>query len=165
VHWLWHGCNSGWWPILWFVGKIIVGIFVFVWLRGTLPRLRYDQFMALGWKVLIPINLVWILAVTTIHVLRDRGWPSWEATAIPLAAVLFIVVFPALMIWEGITARAAADKLYAEELEAEQDRTFPVPPLDLVVPSVPAPKPPQSPQRVTAGVSTSKAVLEHGDEG
>ena len=61
---LWHGANAGWWPMLWFTAKVIVGIFVFVWLRGTLPRLRYDQFMAFGWKVLIPINLVWILAVT-----------------------------------------------------------------------------------------------------
>ena len=60
---LWDGANSGWWPILWFVAKVVLAIFVFVWLRGTLPRLRYDQFMHLGWKVLLPINLVWILAV------------------------------------------------------------------------------------------------------
>ncbi len=85
---LWHGANHGWWPILWFVAKVVIGIFVFVWLRGTLPRLRYDQFMAFGWKVLIPINLVWILAVSSIHVLRDRGWSSLKATALPLAVVL-----------------------------------------------------------------------------
>src|SRR5664279_3346087 len=85
---LWSGANSGWWPILWFVAKVILAIFVFVWLRGTLPRLRYDQFMQLGWKVLLPINLVWILAVTTIHVLRDRGWPAWESTALPLTVVI-----------------------------------------------------------------------------
>ena len=64
---IWHGANSGWWPMLWFLVKVILGIFVFVWLRGTLPRLRYDQFMRFGWKVLIPINLVWILAVATIQ--------------------------------------------------------------------------------------------------
>ena len=64
---LWDGANSGWWPMLWFVGKVVLCIFVFVWLRGTLPRLRYDQFMPFGWKVLIPINLVWILAVTSIR--------------------------------------------------------------------------------------------------
>ena len=84
-----------------------LAIFVFVWLRGTLPRLRYDQFMHLGWKVLLPINLVWILAVTTIHVLRDRGWPAWESTALPLGVVILLVVLPALVIWEGVTAQPA----------------------------------------------------------
>ena len=44
---LWTARTHGWWPILWFVAKVVIGIFVFVWLRGTLPRLRYDQFMAL----------------------------------------------------------------------------------------------------------------------
>src|SRR5262249_4736437 len=60
---LWSGANSGWWPVLWFFGKLLVFIFVFIWLRGTLPRLRYDQFMRIGWRVLIPVSLVWILAV------------------------------------------------------------------------------------------------------
>ena len=54
---LWSGANTGWWPLLWFFGKVCVFIFVFIWLRGTLPRLRYDQFMKFGWKVLIPVSL------------------------------------------------------------------------------------------------------------
>ena len=45
-------------------GQGRIFIFVFVWLRGTLPRMRYDQFMHLGWKVLIPINLAWIMGFT-----------------------------------------------------------------------------------------------------
>ncbi len=52
--------ERGWWPVLWFLGKLLVFIFVFIWLRGTLPRLRYDQFMKLGWKVLIPVALAWM---------------------------------------------------------------------------------------------------------
>jgi NADH-quinone oxidoreductase subunit H len=132
---LWHGANAGWWPLLWFVSKVVLGIFVFVWLRGTLPRLRYDQFMAFGWKVLIPINLVWILAVSAIHVLRDRGWSSFKATALPLAIVLLVIVVPALMILEGSAARKLARQDDEDEDEAQQPRTFPVPPMDLVVPT------------------------------
>src|SRR5207247_5254762 len=49
---LWSGANTGWWPLLWFFGKLFAFVYVFIWLRGTLPRLRYDQFMRLGWKVL-----------------------------------------------------------------------------------------------------------------
>ena len=49
--------NQGYWPFLWFMGKVIFFIFIFIWLRGTLPRLRYDQFMAFGWKGLIPFSL------------------------------------------------------------------------------------------------------------
>ena len=64
---VWPGANQGYWPLLWFIGKVLLFIFVFIWLRGTLPRLRYDQFMAFGWKVLIPISLVWIIAVASIR--------------------------------------------------------------------------------------------------
>jgi NADH-quinone oxidoreductase subunit H len=67
----WAGANEGYWPVLWFFGKVLFFIFIFIWLRGSLPRLRYDQFMAFGWKRLIPIALVWIVAVATMRVARD----------------------------------------------------------------------------------------------
>ena len=70
---LWPGANSGWWPLLWFFGKIAVFLFVFIWLRGTLPRLRYDQFMQLGWKVLIPVSLVWIVLVAAVRAVTRPG--------------------------------------------------------------------------------------------
>ncbi len=155
VHAIWSGCNSGWWPVIWFVLKVVIGIFIFVWLRGTLPRLRYDQFMALGWKVLIPINLVWILAVTAIHVLRDRGWESWKATALPLAIVLLVVVVPALMMLEGASARRLARRAEDDEDAAQEEPTFPIPPMDLVVPTGLKAKP-------MATVS-APASLEKGD--
>jgi NADH-quinone oxidoreductase subunit H len=127
-----------------------------VWLRGTLPRLRYDQFMHLGWKVLIPINLVWIMAVTAIHVLRDRGWEAWKATTVPLALVLLLVVVPALMMWEGATSRRAADRAADDEHEARLTPTFPTPPMDLVVPS---------PKRLaTASVRRPTPELTDGDD-
>ncbi|MGV9673404.1 NADH-quinone oxidoreductase subunit NuoH [Gordonia sp. NPDC003504] len=64
---LWDGANSGWWPILWFTLKVWVFMFVFIWLRTSLPRLRYDQFMNLGWKVLIPVSLTWVMVVALIR--------------------------------------------------------------------------------------------------
>ncbi|SBW28678.1 NADH-quinone oxidoreductase subunit NuoH [Protofrankia symbiont of Coriaria ruscifolia] len=64
--------DTGWFPVIWFVLKLLVFLFVFIWLRGTLPRLRYDQFMAFGWKVLIPVGLVWLLAVATFKVYREN---------------------------------------------------------------------------------------------
>jgi NADH-quinone oxidoreductase subunit H len=134
---LWHGANAGWWPILWFTGKVVVGIFVFVWLRGTLPRLRYDQFMSFGWKVLIPISLVWILTITSIHVLHDHGWTWWRAIAVPAAIVVLVILVPGLMMWEGARARRDVALAEEEEDDAQHAPTFPVPPLDLVVPTPP----------------------------
>jgi NADH-quinone oxidoreductase subunit H len=60
------------WPVLWFLGKTILFLFVYVWLRAALPRLRYDQLMDLGWKVLIPLSLAWVLVVASVLV--GRWW-------------------------------------------------------------------------------------------
>ncbi|MBF6130743.1 NADH-quinone oxidoreductase subunit NuoH [Nocardia brasiliensis] len=71
---MWDGANSGWWPVLWFTAKVWMFLFVFIWLRGTLPRLRYDQFMNLGWKLLIPTSLLWVMLVATARVLQAEGY-------------------------------------------------------------------------------------------
>jgi NADH-quinone oxidoreductase subunit H len=133
---LWPGANSGWWPLLWFVTKIVACIFVFVWLRGTLPRLRYDQFMALGWKTLIPINLAWILAVSAEHVLRDRGWPTWKALAIVAVPVLLLILI-VLTITEGTNARRTAAQTANDAADARHGPAFPTPPPDLTIPHTP----------------------------
>ena len=93
---LWEGANEGYWPVLWFLGKVLLFIFFFIWLRGTLPRLRYDQFMAFGWKWLIPASLVWIVAVGTIRAISlendgplDRNYLIMAGGVI---ALLFFVV-------------------------------------------------------------------------
>ncbi|QIV83891.1 NADH-quinone oxidoreductase subunit NuoH [Mycobacterium frederiksbergense] len=87
-----HGVNLGWWPLLWFTAKIWIFLFFFIWLRGTLPRLRYDQFMALGWKLLIPAALAWLMVVALSSSLPDQGarvpWTSLAGAAAILAAVL-----------------------------------------------------------------------------
>jgi NADH-quinone oxidoreductase subunit H len=155
---LWHGANAGWWPILWFTGKVVIGIFIFVWLRGTLPRLRYDQFMQFGWKILIPINLVWILDVIAEQTLRNQGWELWRAVAVPAAVTLLVVIVPGLMIWEGSRARRTAERAEDEEDAAQQPLTFPVPPLDLEVPT-----PPRMLTKVRAGAPPSELEPGQGD--
>lgn len=82
---LWDGANSGWWPLVWFVAKVWVFLFVFMWLRATLPRLRYDQFMAMGWKLLIPVSLAWILIVAFM---RNAGLTGVIPSLIAAAGLL-----------------------------------------------------------------------------
>ncbi|MEV6005599.1 NADH-quinone oxidoreductase subunit NuoH [Streptomyces sp. NPDC051976] len=70
----WEGANHGWWPMLWFVIKVQLLLFFFIWLRGTLPRVRYDQFMKLGWKVLIPVSMVWLMLVAAVRAMRNENY-------------------------------------------------------------------------------------------
>ena len=60
----WHGPILP--PILWFLLKVWVIVFILIWFRGTLPRLRYDRLMSLGWKVLIPVSLINIMATGAV---------------------------------------------------------------------------------------------------
>jgi NADH-quinone oxidoreductase subunit H len=89
---IWDGANSGFWPVLWFVGKMMCFIFFYIWLRGTLPRLRYDQFMKLGWKILIPISLAWILLVATVRAVGRETTFSRTTLLVAAGVVLLIAV-------------------------------------------------------------------------
>ena len=93
---IWEGANTGWLPLLWFTAKVWGFLFVYMWLRATLPRLRYDQFMALGWKILIPVALLWVMAAAVIRSIRNAGYPHWEvllaitSTVTTLALLVFL---------------------------------------------------------------------------
>ncbi|MDR3661542.1 MAG: NADH-quinone oxidoreductase subunit H, partial [Mycobacterium sp.] len=115
------GANTGWWPLLWFVGKVWAFLFMFMWLRATLPRLRYDQFMALGWKVLIPLSLAWIMTVSVVRTLRLQGYGSWAVT-LAVAAVIAIVAI-AGAVWN--TLRRGSVPVAATPPAG----AFPVPPI------------------------------------
>jgi len=126
---LWAGANSGWWPMLWFIAKVMILLFCFVWLRGTLPRVRYDQLMVVGWKILIPISIVWILLIATL-----RTWRNDTHNTIPYAVfglILVIIVVLAGM-WDNMAQKRAAEAESGRAQAAGGDNpAFPVPPLDL----------------------------------
>ena len=121
---LWDGFNSGWFQFLAFLVKTSIFLFVFIWLRGTLPRMRYDQFMRLGWKVLVPGSLLWILAIFAIRTLRQSGFGvSGVLITVGIALVIVLAV-----------AFAVPDRQVDTEPVIELASDFPVPPIDLAVP-------------------------------
>ena len=94
-------------PPIWFLLKLVVFLWLFVWTRGTLPRFRYDQLMDLGWKRLIPAALVWLMFLATVQVGRDQGWEWWVA---PLAGIAMVIVTFALMSAGLRTSRLTHDE-------------------------------------------------------
>ncbi|WP_406275995.1 NADH-quinone oxidoreductase subunit NuoH [Nocardia sp. NBC_00881] len=125
---MWDGANSGWWPVLWFTAKVWTFLFVFIWLRGTLPRLRYDQFMNLGWKLLIPTSLFWVMVVATARVLQAEGYHVQT----PILVIVGLVI-TGLMVLQFLRAGRAKGAPPPVDEPAAAGPTvflgFPVPPL------------------------------------
>lgn len=139
---IWDGANSGWVPVLWFLMKVTIGLFVFVWLRGTLPRLRYDQFMKFGWKVLVPVSLVWTLVVAAVRTIQREYSPTTAAWVGGVAGILVIALLVSFLIPDR-------KKPQVDASVPQPDANFPTPPIDLVVP--PSPR-----LKVTAGATSGQ---------
>ena len=87
---------GGWFTIVWFFLKVNLFFFVFMWLRASLPRLRYDQFMKFGWKVLIPVSLLWIMIVASLRVVQQEGVSRTVSIAVIMGIVLIVIAISSL---------------------------------------------------------------------
>ena len=99
------------WPILWFFLKVMAFLFTFVWLRATLPRLRYDQLMDLGWKLLIPASLGWFLLIAALNIGEDRGWSTFLVVPIGLLVLSLVA-----LLLNGAIKKAKDSNLNAADL-------------------------------------------------
>lgn len=81
-------------PVFWFMFKLIILLYCTVWVRATLPRLRYDQLMDVGWKYLIEIAFLWIMVSGVVVIAREEGWNLW--IVVPAAALGAAAVYGAL---------------------------------------------------------------------
>ncbi len=130
---VWAGANEGYWPLLWFFGKVLFFIFIFIWLRGSLPRLRYDQFMRFGWKFLIPGALAWIVAVATLRLARQEGWLDidlQDTTVRIVLGVLIVGLLALAFLGGGDREDEKKDKAKdAAPAPPRPDGAFPTPPM------------------------------------
>ncbi|MDO4899324.1 NADH-quinone oxidoreductase subunit NuoH [Actinomyces sp.] len=134
----WEGANSGWWPMLWFIIKVWCVMLFMIWTRGTLVRIRYDHFMKLGWKFLIPVSLVWFVLVAIVQGYRAFSGGSTQGLLLVLAAIFLVAMIILLVLPEGEDEEApahaqegqpdAAVSTPGEDLDAFAGG-FPVPPL------------------------------------
>lgn len=105
--------NDGWWGMFWLIFKIWVLMFAMIWTRGTLLRFRYDQFMNLGWKGLIPVALVWIVLVTVM-----KGVQTWISSD---WLVLFAIMLGLIVLISAIVYLVASptDAQVEDEIDPE----------------------------------------------
>jgi NADH-quinone oxidoreductase subunit H len=117
---VWEGANEGYVPVIWFFGKVLFFIFFFIWLRGSLPRLRYDQFMAFGWKVLIPVALGWTFLVATMRYVSNTYDVGVQEVLLFGGAAIAVVLLLGLL---------GSDQDEEQEEPAAPSGGFPVPPM------------------------------------
>jgi NADH-quinone oxidoreductase subunit H len=95
----------------WFLLKVFIFLYMYVWFRATLPRLRYDRLMDFGWKLLIPGALAWFMALAGLKVAQNAGWNTglqWLAGAVGF--VVLLACFGLLRLATRVSARTRAEE-------------------------------------------------------
>ena len=124
--------DQGWWGVLWFTAKMWLFIWFYVWLRGTLPRVRYDQFMKLGWKILIPLSLVWVVAVMMIRAAQEGYFGDGVWPLVLTLLIIGVFVVAGILVWDHYSQQRTAQREEQMEVPTEVDPFadgYPVPPL------------------------------------
>ncbi|MEX2290738.1 MAG: NADH-quinone oxidoreductase subunit NuoH [Mycobacteriales bacterium] len=134
--------STGFFPIVWFLSKTAAFIFCFIWLRGVLPRMRYDTFMRFGWKVLVPVGLLWIMLVAAIRTatleIDDRRTLLFGVGVIFVVVLAVFWLIPAPSTDEQLTgAGSGVGEGPGTDLTPLSEGGYPAPPMDLVVPPTP----------------------------
>lgn len=139
--------QQGWWPVLWFLAKVWFFMFVFVWIRGSVLRFRYDQFMSIGWKRLIPAALGWVVAVALIQGMRRL----WDVDLRTLFGVLGGIVLVGLIVSFLVPEKKPEPEAARAEPEPFDPFAggYPVPPL----PGQVLPPSPRAQRRLAAGAT------------
>lgn len=166
----WEGANHGWWPMAWFVIKVQLLLFFFIWLRGTLPRVRYDQLMKLGWKVLIPVSVVWLMLVATVRALRNEDYDFSEIALYVGGGVLALLLLSVLI---DIFRDKREKQEAAEDSESEASGAFdpmaggfPVPPLPgQTLPPVPRRRPRHERELIVSGGPDTQSDGKEASDG
>lgn len=156
--WPWDFMNpvtgSPWWGVLWFGIKVWAMFAFFVWVRGTLVRFRYDQFMDLGWKVLIPVGFVWMIAVAWIKALPL--FFNFSSTQVLIAVAVVCVVLLVIVLLIPVKKPRPVDN---GPFDPMRDG-FPVPPL----PGQTLPDSPRAGRIKVAGSAPVEAAISDGKD-